>query len=423
VANHQADVIIVGGGMVGLTLALALGKALKNTKIVVFERNALSTANDDSPEQDIRVSAITRASQNIFRNLGCWDFIDHQDISSYDKMHVWDGKEEAKISFSAEEIAEPDLGHIIENRKIIHGLLKALKQLPNVQLFDSAKLKSAHWTTKSTNTDAILSLENNDHWHCKLLVAADGANSWLRTQRKLSIHSTPYEHDAIVCNIKTEDEHQSCAWQRFLETGPLALLPLKDKHSCSIVWSTSKQLANALMKMHDDAFSLELSNAFEHQLGALKVTSKRYSFPLVRRHADTYVEAGIALVGDAAHTIHPLAGQGVNLGLLDAACLAQVIENAVNLKQNYGLKQVLRPYERWRRSENIVMLKLMDFFKNIYASDQQTIVSIRSAGMNFLDQHNHIKNNIIVRAMGLKGDLPKLSHMGRDPNLDSQLIK
>jgi len=408
---NQVDIIIVGGGMVGLTLALALADT--ELKILLLDSHAMSMP-EAGAAPELRVSAITRASQNIFRNLGCWQNIQALGVSCFDKMHVWDACGEGAISFDAAEIAEPDLGHIIENKKICTGIWQSLKNFDNVTLLAPVKAEQANWDQKGGH----IRLENGETWSANLLVAADGANSWLRQQRNIKVSEKPYAHDALVCNISTEEEHENCAWQRFLPSGPLALLPLADKHQCSIVWSNSAAEVERLKSLSESEFNQQLSAAFEQRLGQLSVQSDRLSFPLVRRHVTHYVDNGIALVGDAAHTIHPLAGQGVNLGLMDAASLAEVLISALTKQQSIANRQVLRPYERWRRSENLLMLEAMGFFRQLFDGEQASRVWLRNNGLRFVNAMPMIKNEVIQRAMGLKGDLPELTKTMRDPALD-----
>lgn len=411
-ARYQADIVINGGGMVGLTTALALAQS--SLSIAVIDSQLWSLPQKDD-ERDLRVSAITRASQNIFRNLNCWENIKALGVSPYDKMHVWDASGSGAITFDAANIAEPDLGHIVENKNIRAGIWQTLKNYKNVTLVAPVKASKVLWDDKG----GLLSLNNGDSWRGKLLIAADGANSWLRGERKISVSKKAYQHHALVCNIKTEFKHQDCAWQRFLTTGPLALLPLQDpeqssQNNCSIVWSTSAREVERLKAMSESKFNQVLTASFENKLGNLTVQSKRVSFPLIRRHVERYVDDGIALVGDAAHTIHPLAGQGVNLGLLDAVSLAEVIMDAIDKKQQISQRKVLRPYERWRRSENQLMLDAMGFFQQLFEGEPLVKTLLRNSGMSAVDKIAPLKREIILRAMGLKGDLPKLTKRKRD---------
>lgn len=394
------DVIVVGAGMVGLTMANLLAK--QELSVAVFDRQA--PPEKPNAEQRLRVSAISRASENILRHLGCWNDIALYKARAYEYMHVWDVAGKGSIAFDAAAIGEPNLGHIIPNVDIQGALWQSLTEQPKVSLMTDVTLAEASW-----HEDAVkVSLDDGSEYSAKMVIAADGAHSWLRDQAGIAMHSKPYEHWALVATIKTEKPHGNCARQAFLETGPLAFLPTSDKHECSIVWSTSESEVRALCEMSDDDFNTALTIAFgEEHLGNLSCQSKRLSFPLIARHADKYIKPRLALIGDAAHTIHPLAGQGANIGILDAASLAEIIAENQQRGYDFSTHANLRPYERWRRSENQLMLDSMRAFRELFAGDDGVKAKLRSFGMSQLNQLPMIKKPVIESAMGMRGDLPQ----------------
>jgi len=407
--QHTVDVIIVGGGMVGLTFANAL--ILNGFSVAILESSAQTPAwNAEHYEQ--RVSAITRASQRILENLGVWQNILAMRVSPFQEMQVWDAGGNGQIHFDAADIGQAYLGHIIENSVIQLALQQKIEQLIEQQAQQQTAL---HWLQGVTpkqltiNDDNVnVSLDNNIHINAKLIVGADGANSWVRQQTKISVHTTDYQQTAIVANVRTERAHLSTAWQRFLPTGPLAFLPLGNGE-CSIVWSTTPQAAQELLESDDTRFKQQLAEAFNYRLGEIVTSSPRAAFPLYAQHAEHYVTPRLALIGDAAHTIHPLAGQGVNLGFADAATLLEVLNDARQLKRDIGTMRVLRRYERWRKTENLLMLNTMTGFKTLFGSRNPLLTSLRNLGLNLTNNLAPVKNTIMRHAMGLEGDLPKLA--------------
>jgi 2-polyprenylphenol 6-hydroxylase len=363
------DILIVGGGAVGLTLACALRDPRLKVGLIAAHHTV-----------DRRVSAITRASQHIFESLGVWEDIFAQGVSPYQKMQVWEANGGPSLAFDCDELGETNLGYIIENR-VIQSAVGATHASPNVTSIDAS------------NTDwKILS--------ARLIIGADGANSQVREHADIPLNTQDYGQHALVATVHTELPHQMTARQIFLPSGPLAFLPLLDPHTCSIVWSTAPAHAKALLEMEPEAFKTILSEAFEHRLGAINGISERVTFPLCMRHARQYVKPGIALVGDAAHTIHPLAGQGMNLGLLDAACLAEVLLEAVDKNRDIASLSTLRRYERWRRGHNTAMIAAMQGF---------LMPVLRQPGLH-LAHHLPVMRRVLMRhAMGLAGDLPRLA--------------
>lgn len=400
-SNKHYDIVIVGGGMVGAALACALARLPINVAVLDAFRPVLDWPPKD---YDLRVSAITRASQRFFQAIGAWEGMAERRITPYSDMHVWDATGSGQIHFDAAEIAEPNLGHIIENSVIQAALLHTMEQATNIDYLAPARLKSMHHDANS----ASLTLEDGSQIDTKLIVGADGARSWVRQQAGIDTLGWAYDQKGVVCTVKTENSHQSTAWQRFLPTGPLAFLPIEDR--CSIVWSTTEEEANKLLQLSDEDFLARLNEALgDSPLGQVKETGKRAAFPLRLQHSKDYVQPRLALIGDAAHTIHPLAGQGVNLGLLDAAALFDVIENAVNKKQDVGRYDLLRKFERSRKSDNLLMMGSMDAFKKSFSNDNSLLSMGRNLGLSLTNALPPLKNEIIRHAMGLKGELPRLS--------------
>lgn len=383
------DIVIVGSGIVGATAALALAQKT-SLKIAVIE------AGQNAKQYDERVSAISLASKNIFQQLNCFEAIKAKKISPYTKMHVWDANSSGKIDFDCESVQAPALGYIIEDQVIRSSLVECFPQYENIEFLCPLKLCSLHETPEYIECAA----EDGTVLRTKLLIAADGANSWVRETLGVEMKIRDYQHIAIVTTVKTELPHQKTAWQRFLATGPLAFLPLKDEHSCSIVWSAIPEYATELLAMNDEDFKKSLRDAFDHRLGEITAVSKRLSFPLRMRHAKNTVRERVALIGDAAHTIHPLAGQGVNLGIQDAMALADVIITAHTKKRDFASLATLRRYERARKSDIVIMLTMVDALKNLFASDNKSVKQLRSMGLNMTNQLTWIKNFLTRYAIG-----------------------
>lgn len=397
------DILIIGGGMVGATIACALGESA--LRIAVIETTPAVTKWDEA-EYDIRVSALTRATQRVFEVVGAWDGMVAQRVSPYCHMHVWEGEpgHGGSIDFDCADIGEPDLGHIVENRVILAALLRRMEQFDNVDLFSPVRVSTLERTPEQVN----LALEDGRQLSGRLLVGADGARSWVRQQASINTTGWAYDQTAVVATIRTSRHHEQTAYQRFLPEGPLAFLPLPEGLS-SIVWSTTPERATELVEMEASQFLDELQQAFGDLLGRMEATGPRGAFPLVLQHANAYVADRIALAGNAAHAIHPLAGQGLNLGISDAAALAEVVIEADRGKRDIGDFALLRRYERWRKADNVSMMAAMDGFKRLFSNDIMPLRLLRKAGLNLADASGPVKHMIVKRAMGLTGDLPRLS--------------
>ena len=400
--NADYDLVIAGGGMVGSTLACALSDA--DFKIALLESAPLERIRPGE-ETDLRVSAVNRASQRIFAAVGAWSGMTAWRVSPFRDMRVWDAGGFGQIHFDSATLGEPLLGWIIENRVIQYALLERVRQLPAVDLLCPAALETA-WPEDAGGWRVRLT--DGREFTTRLLVGADGAQSKVRELAEIDTRGWSYHQKALVANVRTAEPHQETAWQRFLPTGPLAFLPLHDGR-CSIVWSTTPEQADQLLALDEYDFAHMLTEAFERRLGEIVQVGPRGAFPLRLQHARAYVKPGLALIGDAAHVVHPLAGQGVNLGLLDAATLAEVLLDGLAAGHEVGALRVLRRYERWRKSDNLPMLGIMDGFKRLFGNSLPPVRLLRNLGLNLANAAGPLKNAIARRAMGLEGDLPKLA--------------
>ncbi|NOY63021.1 MAG: UbiH/UbiF/VisC/COQ6 family ubiquinone biosynthesis hydroxylase [Gammaproteobacteria bacterium] len=400
--NNEYDVVIIGGGMVGSTLACALGDSQLRVALIEAKPPQKSWPDDSI---DLRVSALTQASQRIFTTLQAWSTMEAHRVSPFCKMHVWDATGDGMIQFDSMDAGEETLGHIVENRVVQRALIERLGHFDNVEFICPASYKSVD----IGQSQVSIQLDGERVITAKLLVGADGAHSKIRERADITTRGWEYGQKALVTRVRTTLPHQNTAWQRFMPTGPLAFLPLNDG-SCSIVWSTTPEHADQLTIMEDAEFVSALEKAFDSKLGAVRSCGPRAAFPLRLQHAITYTCSRIALIGDAAHAIHPLAGQGVNLGLLDAATLAEVLIDACNAGKDIGLSTPLRRYERWRKGDNLLMMASMDAFKRLFGSEEPSLRWARNVGLNIGNRIGPLKNRLMAHAMGTKDDLPKLAN-------------
>ncbi len=395
------DITIIGAGLVGASLACAIAQQDVEKKLrirLVDASNELSHFSDEN--FDPRVVALTQASQDFLIQLGVWDQIIAKRVCAYSQMHVWDGEGTASIHFDSIEVASTHLGHIVENSVVLDALQKNLFSYSQIEFVRSASLLEIH--RKEVTISVVLN--QGQSFATRLLIGADGAQSRLRDLANFATREWNYGHKAIVTSVQTELPHQFTAWQRFMHTGPLAFLPLPDvngKHFCSIVWSAEDSLADKLMGMNDDVFCCHLEKAFEYRLGKVLHCAQRFAYPLRQRHAKEYIQPQVVLVGDAAHNIHPLAGQGVNLGFLDAQVLAQEILRAQQRIIPLDDFSILRRYQRQRLGHNLGMMSAMEGFKQLFANRSLSANWLRNFGMSQLDSSSAIKKLIIQQAMGI----------------------
>ncbi|MBI3575184.1 MAG: UbiH/UbiF/VisC/COQ6 family ubiquinone biosynthesis hydroxylase [Gammaproteobacteria bacterium] len=394
------DVLIVGGGMVGAALACALGNS--SLKVALLDRAPPPALDKD---YDQRVSAITLASQSLFENIGAWDGMVRRRVSPVREMQVWSEGGSGAIHFNAAEIGEPCLAWIIENRVIQTALVERLHQFTNVHYLCPVEVTDIALADNGT----AITLKDGRLLQARLLVGADGADSEVRRAAGIETQSLNLNQKGIVATVTTEKPHEQTARQRFLVTGPLAFLPLDEPHTCSIVWSADTARADQLLALDDTGFISELQKAFGESLGKIQTLGPRAAFLLALSHAKDYTAPHLALVGDAAHTVHPLAGQGVNLGFLDAATLAEVLLEAAANQKNIGTHAVLRRYERWRKGDNIAMVSITGGFRYLFSNDLPVVSQLRNWGLSLTDAATPVKNFIMRRASGLEGDLPKLA--------------
>ena len=396
--NFDADVVVVGGGIIGGTFAALLGQA--GVKVILLDASVRQL--NSLKKVDARVFAITRASEQILKKAGAWRRIDENNIACFRKMHVWDEQGIGEINFDSAELCQPTMGYIISHQVIVDALQEKLLDMENVRCIWS----ESPAFIKTEADHILLRTENGLQFRSKLVVAADGGNSKIRSLANIQYQKHDYNQSALACVVTTEYPHNEIARQRFLKRGPLAFLPMVESNQSAIVWSTSPDQAQRMKEMDKAAFHFELEEAFAHELGEIKESSERFVFPLSRAQAEQYVQPRLALIGDSAHTVHPLAGLGANLGLLDAAVLAEELINTVEKGRDPGRLQVLRRYERWRKGENHNVMYLMDGFKHLFENEMQSVQWLRNFGLDMVDSFPLAKHAIMKRAMGLTGDLP-----------------
>lgn len=400
------DVLIVGGGPVGGAAAALLARATRSERdpprIAVLEPRRPSYPAADAPI-DLRVSAYSRASERVLQAAGAWDAITARRVCPYERMRVWHEHvaptSPDALVFDAAEVGEPNLGHIIETRLVQSALLDAAESA-------GARIIAAELSSVTIGEDDVRVETSTGPLAARLVIGADGAQSAVRAAVGVHAQMSGYQQTAIVAVVDTEKPHEKTAWQRFLQTGTLAFLPLSDGTS-SIVWSADDDLAKSLLAMPVPDFEGALTAALDHALGATRLVSDRASFPLRKLAAQHYVTHRCALIGDAAHVVHPLAGQGVNMGLLDAAALSELLIAGRRKREDPGALWLLRRYERWRKTETHTLSTAIDAFDRLLAHGSGPIAKLAQRGLGWVNRSAEAKRVFIRRALGIAGELPR----------------
>lgn len=405
--SRSAEIVIAGAGLAGSALALALSR--QGWQVLLLD--AAETPPPVAAEPgvhgfDLRVSALSAGSLRFLDQLGVWPLMQAQRVSPFRHMQVQDSDGTAHIHFSADSVQADCLGHIVENRVSLQALRQALQKTAVQQMHGRAfrSLRTCQFEGHSGLDRQMLTLDNGELLETALLIGADGAQSQVRQQAGFRTRDWDYGHEAIVATVQLEQPHEQTAWQWFMRTGPLAFLPLDDGSGTplvSIVWSCVPALAEQLLSLSDAAFLNELGRASEHRLGQPLAVSRRVSIPLRQSHARAYVKPGVALVADAAHSLHPLAGQGINLGLKDVAVLAEELQRALARGLSPGHPSVLARYQRRRQGDNLRMMAAMEGFKRLFAEPAPALRWLRNTGLRAVDAAEPLKQQILRQAMGL----------------------
>jgi len=394
--GEYVDLIIVGGGMVGLMLAAALRHT--GLHIVVIERAEYQPIM--SMGLDCRVSAIVQGNVNILKSVGVWQYLQDK-VGLMTSMRIWDGQEQGGIRYEAAEIGEDKLGILVENTALIQALQDTLKESENIELLCPESVASVLWKRDGVE----VALESGQTFNTPLIVGADGGRSWLREQADIDVFSRDYAQKGIVATVKPRFSHQQAAVQRFISTGPLALLPMKND-MCSIVWSASNERADELLGLSDEDFQHELNLEVGGVFGGIVEVGERAAFPLQAQLARHIVRPRLALIGDAAHSIHPLAGLGVNLGLRDAMVLAQEIVDARKFGEDWGDIDVLSRYMKQRMPDVLMTMASMEVLHRTFKVQLPAWIKLRGLGMKVLGNAGIVKQLLMKSSTGINLPVP-----------------
>lgn len=407
--SRDFDVIVVGAGVIGAVMACLLLRQGSGVSLrVALIADRFMQTPPAQAEWDLRVFALSRASERVLKLAGIWGALPATRLNPFERMRVWDAQGSAwgagSLSFDCADIGEPNLGYIVDGHVLQWQALQQARAL-------GAVLIEAPLTAIVENRDEVRAgLEDGRELRGTLIVGADGTESKTRQLLGIDTAGHAYHQDALVTHVRTVLPHADTAWQRFLPTGPLAFLPLSDGR-CSLVWSTNRAEATRLRALDPQSFGAELTAASGEVLGACTLAAPLAAFPLNLQHAVAYARPRAVLIGDAAHAVHPLAGQGLNLGFNDCAALAQVLEDCGSAL-SFGDMKVLRRYERWRRTENLLVSAGLDALERLFSSTSGSVAAARKFGLGAVERSSAVKRQLARQALGLTGDLPAIIRGG-----------
>ncbi|WP_374369228.1 UbiH/UbiF/VisC/COQ6 family ubiquinone biosynthesis hydroxylase [Dongia sp.] len=427
-AEIVAEVAIVGGGMVGMALAAALSGNGIATCLIEAEKLPDLTGE----AFDGRSSAIAYGSQQVLKGIGAWDYMADdaepiRDIRVSDGAWHMQGPSPFFVHYHFADLpagavpgadgAQPPFGWIIENRAVRRGLLKRLAECPDLVHLGAAQVTGIDFAaTDSTDRRQIVHLADGRRVTARLVIAADGRQSAVRRLAGIGARELGYRHAAIVCTVTHDEPHHGVAHEHFLPVGPFAMLPMKDdvdatgnhRHRSSMVWTEDQRIIPMLLRLSDEDLGKEIERRFGSTLGQVRPIGPRFTYPLKVVLADTYVKDGLALAGDAAHGMHPIAGQGFNMGVRDVAALAEKLVDAHRLGLDLGSLNVLEGYARWRRFDNFTMVAVTDLLTRLFSNDLPPIRLARDIGFFLFNKTKPLKRVAMRHAMGVVGDLPRL---------------
>ncbi|GAC1459551.1 MAG: FAD-dependent hydroxylase [Chamaesiphon sp.] len=398
--NFDYDISIVGGGIVGMTLACALKDS--GLRVVLIEAKAQSAAQAWG-----QAYAISLLSGRIFQGIGVWEKILSQ-ISTFRQIHLSDAEHPSVVQFQPADLGTEALGYVAEHGVLLTSLRQFLEDCHNVSWLCPTEVVRVDYQAASAIVETRDSINSQRCIRTRLLVAADGARSRIRTNAGIRTHGWQYWQSCIVCTVRPEKPHNDTAYERFWPSGPFAILPLPDNR-CRIVWTAPHEETKALVALDDEQFLGELERRYGNQMGRLSLEGSRFVFPVQLMQSDRYTLPRLALIGDAAHCCHPVGGQGLNMGIRDAAALAQVLQSAWNGGEDIGDIRVLKRYERWRKQENLAILGFTDLLDRMFSNSWVPVVGIRRLGLWMLVRVRPLKKYALQLMTGLRGRPPELA--------------